>query len=894
MFVADGSDNDRIYKFNSSGVLEKIFGGYGTGDGQFDTIWGMAIDSSGNIYASDWGNSRVQKFDNNGVFLMAWGSSGSGDGQFNVPAGIEINASGNVYVADSYNHRIQIFDSSGNFLSKYGSVGSADGAFNRPIDVAFDALGNIYICDYGNSRIQKFESDWTFTTKWGTSGSGNSQFNHAESLAIDQSGEFVYVSDRDNSRIQKFQLDGTFVTKWGTARGTSLLENTHLYPRGVTVDTSGNVYVANSAYFNVVKFDSSGTFLYKWGSMASDNGLFHNPIGVAVDSNKNIYVTDENNYRIQKFDKNGNFVTKWGSYGTGDGQFSTLVFDLTVDSQDNIYVMDRGNAKIIKFSSSGTFLTSWSFSSEIPTGIAYDAKENVFYAVSSSASVVHKLDISGNILSTFGSSGSEDGQMSTPYGIAVDKDSYVYVADTYNYRIQKFDKNGNFVTKWGSYGTGDGQFDSPYALSVDNYGFVYVADYGNHRVQQFDTSGNYLATIGERSYTDGNFEHPWGIESSVDGDLVVVDYLYNRIQFFEYEKTPPLSFELVSPQGYTKDDTKPTLVFKKAIDAESGMSSYTVSLDSGKNKTYSISGIPATGDITKSSYAWKDDEDVKVEFTNENDSDISNDEIKVFFKKLKSNELTEGKHNWRAIAYDAAGNSKEESTNFYIDHTNPAIDDLAIASVSAIVRGKVYKLNGNIKNQRTPSFSGKIIDIYKGSEKTYSDGTPKDIFDKVASGPEKITLTLKKLQKGENPNSAKPIYEDYLTKNYYFSDIKDDLDKEKYSRFYITSPFPLKDGYYQASLTLFDQTGNFYVYPNFYLFLNYHDYSFESLVIAAAAKEERISQSKTQLAQKEQVLAAETNKEKRGDNIGRKPWTFFILGLILFAIPLFIFFKKKR
>jgi len=270
----------------------------------------------------------------------------------------------------------------------------------------------------------------------------------------------------------------------------------------------------------------------------------------------------------------------------------------------------------------------------------------------------------------------------------------------------------------------------------------------------------------------------------------------------------PTLGSFVSPRDYTKDDNKPTLTFKKATDSTSDISSYSVSLDSGKYKNYSTSGILATGDTTKSSYIQKDDSYVKVEFFNENDSDSTNDEIKVYFKGLDSSELTEGKHSWKVTVTDKAGNDNSATQDFDLDRTSPSISELAIANVSTVKQDKVYTLS--IFN-RMPSFSGKVTDIYQGSEKTNTDGS-KDTFDKISSGPDKLTLTLKKL-KDKNRNT----YENYLTQEYSLDSIIDTKDSDKSQRFYITTPYPLKDGNYQVTLTLKDKVSNTYTYPIFYL-----------------------------------------------------------------------------
>jgi hypothetical protein len=203
--VADTSNN-RIQKFDSSGNFITKWGSYGTGNGQFKLSWGVAIDSSGNVYVSDLSNNRIQKFDSSGNFLTKWGSNGSGDGQFNFPREITIDFNNNVYVADSNNHRIQKFDSSGNFLTKWGSNGTGNGQFKYARGVATDSNNNVYITDTNNNRIQKFDSSGNFITKWGSSGSGDGQFDFSVEVTTDSNNN-VYVADSYNNRLQKFSYD---------------------------------------------------------------------------------------------------------------------------------------------------------------------------------------------------------------------------------------------------------------------------------------------------------------------------------------------------------------------------------------------------------------------------------------------------------------------------------------------------------------------------------------------------------------------------------------------------------------------------------------------------------------------------------------------------------------
>ena len=197
VYVAD-SGNNRVQKFDSNGNLQNKWS---------VAVRGIAVDSADNVYVTN--NYSVQKFDSDGNPITSWGSQGSGDGQFENAYGIALDSDDNVFVVDSQNHNVQKFNSDGVFTAKYGSEGSADGLFNRPFDITIDLDDNFYVTDYLNHRIQKFDSNGNFITKWGSSGTGNGQFAIPTGIESTPSG-FVYVVDSnsylltDNHRIQKF------------------------------------------------------------------------------------------------------------------------------------------------------------------------------------------------------------------------------------------------------------------------------------------------------------------------------------------------------------------------------------------------------------------------------------------------------------------------------------------------------------------------------------------------------------------------------------------------------------------------------------------------------------------------------------------------------------------
>ncbi len=307
---SDSAVGSAVYTMNISGAYITQWGSVGAGTGQFAYPFGIAVDSSGNIYVADNNNNRIQKFSSSGAYITQWGSLGAGTGQFNYPFGIAIDTSGNIYVADRNNHRIQKFTSSGAYITQWGSLGTGTGQFNYPYGVAVDSSDNIYVTDYNNHRIQKFTSSGGYLTQWGSVGTGTGQFTNPTGVAVDSSGN-IYVADYGNDRIQKFTSSGAYLILWGTFGSGN---GQFYWPFGVAVDSSGNIYVADYGNHRIQKLNSSGTFvgwlgcgsLTGWqtgacSTFGSGNGQFYFPAGVALDSSGNIYVADTYNHRVQKF-----------------------------------------------------------------------------------------------------------------------------------------------------------------------------------------------------------------------------------------------------------------------------------------------------------------------------------------------------------------------------------------------------------------------------------------------------------------------------------------------------------------------------------------------------------------------------------------------------------------
>ncbi len=150
---------------------------------------------------------------------------------------------------------------------------------------------------------------------------------------------------------------------------------------------------------------------------------------------------------------------------------------------------------------------------------------------------------------SYGTSGNS--RFNHPWGIGVDKNGWVYVADSGNNRIQKFSSTGVFKLAWGQAGTANGEFDEPAGVAVSKEGLVLVADSLNNRIQKFEGTGVSVLTWGTPGTEDGQLSVPQGIGvSPVDDTVYVVERLDTRVQKFA-ESAHVATWRLTAEGGFT-------------------------------------------------------------------------------------------------------------------------------------------------------------------------------------------------------------------------------------------------------------------------------------------------------------------------------------------------------
>jgi DNA-binding beta-propeller fold protein YncE len=297
-------------KCKTSTSFSFTFGTFGSGNGQFNSPWGIATDPNNNVYVTDTNNQRVQIFDASGNFVGAFGSNGNGDEQFLAPRGVGVNKDGNssnnnnlrIYVSDpaqpNEDRRVRKFNTSGSFQDE---IGRSD--LNTPLDIAIDSGNNVWVVDgSGTGEVFLFDNRGNFRAIFSPGGSGALANPVGIGVFDDNNGNgdtFVYVADTGNDRVVKFRYDNnntdglTFITAAGsTGSGSSRFNK----PSGMAVDKCGNVWVADVNNNRIQLLDKDLNFK---NPLTSN---FNRPTDVALTTNGGgLYVVDSGNNQVQKF-----------------------------------------------------------------------------------------------------------------------------------------------------------------------------------------------------------------------------------------------------------------------------------------------------------------------------------------------------------------------------------------------------------------------------------------------------------------------------------------------------------------------------------------------------------------------------------------------------------------
>ncbi len=187
----------------------KPLGQLGRGTGEFVIPNDIAIDSAGRIYVADSGDHTVKVYDSPGpVAPYVFGGRGSGAGQFDFPSGIYVaDTSGELFVTDQNNYRVQVFDQLGTYKRCFGRNGSGPGKFGRIQGITGDGQGRLYVVDAFQGTVQVLDRFGNFVRFIGQFGEDAGQLRTPMGLVIDRYNR-LFVTSVNNARVEVFGLDG--------------------------------------------------------------------------------------------------------------------------------------------------------------------------------------------------------------------------------------------------------------------------------------------------------------------------------------------------------------------------------------------------------------------------------------------------------------------------------------------------------------------------------------------------------------------------------------------------------------------------------------------------------------------------------------------------------------
>jgi hypothetical protein len=480
-------------------------GGAATAASLNDSMYGIALDSAGNLYIgdSDLGSCRVRKVTAGTITTVAGnGTCGyGGDGGAATAAnlgsadGVALDSDDNLYITDALNCRVRKVNAIGGAITTVAGNGtcgfSGDGGaatsaeIISPTAVALDADDNLYFGTLGaECRVRKVASG-TITT---VAGNGTCAYggdappataallNNPIGVAVDSAND-LYIADTNNCRVRK-AFDGAITTVAGNGTcgfggdGGPATSAMIAGPWGAALDVDGNLYIADKDNCRVRKV-TGGTITTVAGSVtcgdAGDTGpatsaLLDNPTSVAVDAGGNLYIADSGNCRVRKV--TGGTITAFAGSGTcgysGDGGAATAAMlsdadGVAVNAAGDLYIADTSNCRVRK-------VTSGMITTVAGTGTC---------------------GFGGDLGSA------TSAMLNGPWGIALDAAGDLYIGDRFNCRVRKV--ANDIITTVAGNGTcgytGDGgvataaQLNDPLGVAVDSAGNLYVADFDNDVVR---------------------------------------------------------------------------------------------------------------------------------------------------------------------------------------------------------------------------------------------------------------------------------------------------------------------------------------------------------------------------------------------------------------------------
>lgn len=549
-YVLDAGRYRVVEVDRGTGAIVGQFGGHqGRSTSRIGAARAIALDSVGNVYVADTAANRVVKLDPSLAYLTQWGTRGTGNGQFvqdyGVTVGPGLGSGGTpaevVYVTDGAAGRVQVFTTSGSYLRTFG-----EGVVSKPRQLTVDpGTEYVYVISAGPKRVDVFDRAGNAIFSFGSKGTGTGQFSQ-DPRGVAIWGGDALVSDPGGDRIQVWNVSsgtgGTYVCSFGGASLTDV--------RGIAA-TSGNHLVATDEWgYRLAEFDISSLATSGCGSVTTIRTLFggappvpgvNSPRGMSVDASGRVFVADWWNQRIERFDADGTNPLAWGFRGTPKQPGSiNFAWDTAIQpGTGNVFVANRESNEIEAFGPGGTYLGRYGKLGSgvgqfhFPQGLAFGPGGDLYVSDSANnriekcgvtlATSPNTLTLSCVIFAGSGAMGTTS--FKVPTGISVASDRTVWVADTQNNQIQVRSPDTGTWSAISIPGGGT-KFKLPWGVTVGPDGTIWVADTGNDRVVRMATDGTQLDAFTGADVGAGAFDAPFDVAFS--GSWVLVSDVWNN------------------------------------------------------------------------------------------------------------------------------------------------------------------------------------------------------------------------------------------------------------------------------------------------------------------------------------------------------------------------------
>lgn len=217
---------------------------------QFGLLYGIALDSAGNIYVCDASNHQIDKLSAQGALLARWDTRVDPTRQ-SFPTLLTLDSAGGIYVSDYYGGWVVKLSPTGSVLAKIGG-----GKLDEPYGVALDGHGDVYVAEYAGNRVLEFSSAGDVLATWGDGSNGTVSLTHPEAVQVDTQGN-VYVTEGEPiNLVVKFQPTGKVLATWG---GTTDLDFHD--PAGLTLLPDGTMYVVEFGGDRIRELSPTGQIL---------------------------------------------------------------------------------------------------------------------------------------------------------------------------------------------------------------------------------------------------------------------------------------------------------------------------------------------------------------------------------------------------------------------------------------------------------------------------------------------------------------------------------------------------------------------------------------------------------------------------------------------------------